>query len=119
MFVGDSITDFWLPGDDPLVPGRMHGRCVWDESFGGAVLQNLALNIGIPGDRTEHLLFRILPRAQGGLDQLDAAELAPEFFVLMVGINNSYAPERGWLPRLARPARTGPGVCAGSRALTS
>jgi len=71
----------------------MHGRRVWDESFGGAVPQNLALNIGISGDRTEHLLFRILPKAQGGLGQLDAPELAPEFFVLMVGINNSYAPE--------------------------
>lgn len=93
VFVGDSITDFWLLGDDPWIPGRMHGRRIWDESFGGAVPQNLALNIGISGDRTEHLLFRILPKAQGGLGQLDAPELAPEFFVLMIGINNSYAPE--------------------------
>jgi lysophospholipase L1-like esterase len=93
VFVGDSITDFWLLGDDPWIPGRVHGRRVWDESFGGAVPQNLALNIGISGDRTEHLLFRILPKAQGGLGQLDAPELSPEFFVLMVGINNSYAPE--------------------------
>jgi lysophospholipase L1-like esterase len=93
VFVGDSITDFWLLGDDPWIPGRMHGRPIWDESFGGAVPHNLALNIGISGDRTEHLLFRMLPKAQGGLGQLDAAALAPEFFVLMVGINNSYAPE--------------------------
>lgn len=93
VFVGDSITDFWLLGDDPWIPGRLHGRRIWDESFGGAVPQNLSLNIGISGDRTEHLLHRILPKSQGGLGQLDAAELAPEFFVLMVGINNSYAPE--------------------------
>jgi lysophospholipase L1-like esterase len=93
VFVGDSITDFWLLGDDPWIPGRMHGRRVWDESFGGTVPENLALNIGISGDRTEHLLFRILPKAQGGLGELDAAALAPEFFELMVGINNSYAPE--------------------------
>jgi lysophospholipase L1-like esterase len=93
VFVGDSITDFWLLGDDPWIPGRMHGRSVWDESFGGAVPRNRALNIGISGDRTEHLLFRILPKSQGGLGQLDAEALAPEFFVLMVGINNSYAPE--------------------------
>jgi hypothetical protein len=26
VFVGDSITDFWLLGDDPWIPGRMHGR---------------------------------------------------------------------------------------------
>ena len=93
VFVGDSITDFWLLGDDPWIPGRMHGRAVWVESFGGAVPQNRALNIGISGDRTEHLLFRILPKSQGGLGQLDAEALAPEFVVLMVGINNSYAPE--------------------------
>lgn len=93
VFVGDSITDFWLLGDDPWIPGRMHGRAVWDESFGGADPQNLALNIGISGDRTEHLLFRILPKSQGGLGQLDAEALRPEFFVLMVGINNSYASE--------------------------
>ncbi len=93
VFVGDSITDFWLLGDDPWIPGRMHGRSVWDESFGGAVPHNRALNIGISGDRTEHLLHRILPKAQGGLGQLDAEALVPEFFVLMVGINNSYAPE--------------------------
>ena len=93
VFVGDSITDFWLLGDDPWIPGRMHGRTIWNESFGGAVPENRALNIGISGDRTEHLLFRILPKSQGGLGQLDADALAPEFFVLMVGINNSYAAE--------------------------
>jgi lysophospholipase L1-like esterase len=93
VFVGDSITDFWLLGDDPWIPGRMHGRRIWDESFGDSTPENLALNIGISGDRTEHLLFRILPRAQGGLGQLDAEALAPEFLVLMMGINNSYAPE--------------------------
>ena len=55
--------------------------------------QNLALNIGISGDRTEHLLYRILPKSQGGLGQLDAEALAPDFFVLMVGINNACAAE--------------------------
>lgn len=93
VFVGDSITDFWLLADDPWIPGRMHGRRIWDESFGGAVSENFALNIGISGDRTEHLLFRILPKSQGGLGQLDSDDLTPEFFVLMVGINNSYAAE--------------------------
>lgn len=94
VFVGDSITDFWLLADDPWIPGRMHGRHIWDESFGGAVSENFALNIGISGDRTEHLLFRILPKSQGGLGQLDSDDLTPEFFVLMVGINNSYAAEQ-------------------------
>lgn len=93
LFVGDSITDFWLLGDDPWIPGRLHGRAIWDTAFGGTVPENLALNIGISGDRTEHLLHRILPKAQGGLGQLDNPALAPEFIVLMVGINNSYAAE--------------------------
>ncbi len=93
VFVGDSITDFWLLDDDPWIPGRIHGRRVWDESFGGVVKENRALNIAISGDRTEHLLYRILPKSQGGLGQLDAPALTPEFLVLMVGINNSYAPE--------------------------
>lgn len=93
VFVGDSITDFWLLGDDPWTPGRMHGRRIWDESFGGAIPANFALNIGISGDRTEHLLFRLLPKSQGGVGQLDSEDLKPEFFVLMVGINNSYAAE--------------------------
>ena len=93
VFVGDSITDFWLLDDDPWIPGRIHGRRVWDESFGGVVKENRALNIAISGDRTEHLLHRILPKSQGGLGQLDSPALAPEFLVLMVGINNSYAPE--------------------------
>jgi lysophospholipase L1-like esterase len=112
VFVGDSITDFWLLGDDPWIPGRMHGRSVWDESFGGAVPHNRALNIGISGDRTEHLLHRILPKAQGGLGQLDAEALVPEFFVLMVGINNSYAARsRRWLTACTK------GVLAVMRAL--
>jgi lysophospholipase L1-like esterase len=93
VFVGDSITDFWLLDDDPWIPGRIHGRRVWDESFGGAVKENRALNIAISGDRTEHLLHRILPKSQGGLGQLDTPALVPDFLVLMVGINNSYAPE--------------------------
>lgn len=93
VFVGDSITDFWLLGDDPWIPGRFHGRPIWDESFGGADPKNTALNIAISGDRTEHLLHRILPKARGGLGQLDSPALNPEFIVLMVGINNSYAAE--------------------------
>jgi lysophospholipase L1-like esterase len=93
VFVGDSITDLWLLADDPWIPGRMHGRRVWDESFEGAVPDNVALNIGIAGNRTKHLLLRILPKSLGCLDQLVAEALAPELFVLMVGINNSYPPK--------------------------
>ena len=40
------------------------------------------------------MLYRLQPKAEGGLGQLDAAELAPEFIVLMIGINNTWAPEQ-------------------------
>lgn len=93
VFVGDSITDFWLFDDNPWVSGQKYGRQVWNESFAGGTPQNLALNIGISGDRTEHLLHRIKPRAAGGLGHLDAVGLRPEFLVVMLGINNTWAAE--------------------------
>jgi lysophospholipase L1-like esterase len=93
VFVGDSITDFWLFDDDPWVSGRKFGRQVWNESFAGSPPQNLALNIGISGDRTEHILHRIQPREGGGLGHLDAPGLKPEFLVVMLGINNTWAAE--------------------------
>jgi lysophospholipase L1-like esterase len=92
-FIGDSITDFWLLGDSPGYPGQRHGRQLWDESFGGLAGENRALNLGISGDRTEHVLHRILPRNLGGLGELDAPELDPDFVVLMIGINNSWGSE--------------------------
>jgi lysophospholipase L1-like esterase len=93
VFVGDSITDFWLLDDNPWVSGQQYGRQVWNDSFAGSTPQNLALNIGISGDRTEHVLHRIQPRAAGGLGHLDAPALRPEFLVVMLGINNTWAAE--------------------------
>lgn len=93
VFVGDSITDFWLLDDNPWVSGQKYGRQVWNESFAGSNPLNLALNLGISGDRTEHVLHRIQPRAAGGLGHLDAPALQPEFLVVMLGINNTWAAE--------------------------
>ena len=93
LFLGDSITDFWMLGDNPWMPGKRCGRAVWDESFGAATPANRAINLGISGDRLEHVLFRLRPRAEGGLGQLDRADLSPEFVVLMIGINNSWDAE--------------------------
>lgn len=39
------------------------------------------------------MLYRILPKQAGGLGQLDAAGLDPDFVVLLIGINNSWMPE--------------------------
>lgn len=93
LFVGDSITDFWLFDDNPWVTGQKYGRKVWDESFGKTGSENYAFNIGISGDRIEHILYRILPKSAGGMGQLDAPQLNPDFLVVMLGINNSWAAE--------------------------
>jgi len=93
LFVGDSITDFWLLDDNPWMPEKKCGRRIWDESFQQPGSNNFALNIGVSGDRTEHLLYRLLPKAEGGMGQIDAPELNPELIVLMIGINNSWAAE--------------------------
>ena len=94
LFVGDSITDFWLLDDNPWVAGQKFGRKIWDQSFATPGTDNFAFNMGISGDRLEHILFRILPKSQGGLGQLDAPELNPEFIIVMLGINNSWAAEQ-------------------------
>jgi glycosidase/lysophospholipase L1-like esterase len=93
LFVGDSISDFWLLDDNPWVKGQKFGRQVWTESFGGSQPENHALNLGISGDRIEHVLKRLAPRAEGGDGQLDNPALNPEFFVLLIGINNTWAAE--------------------------
>lgn len=79
LFVGDSITDFWLFDDNPWVKGQKFGSKVWDESFTSPGSENYAFNIGISGDRSEHVLYRILPKSARGMGQLDAPELNPEF----------------------------------------
>lgn len=93
VFLGDSITDFWQLGDNPWVRGQRFGIDSWKPAFVEGLPENKALNMGISGDRTEHVLHRIWPKAEGGMGQLDAPELNPEFIVLMIGINNTWAQE--------------------------
>lgn len=93
LFLGDSITDFWTMGENPWFPGKQGGRVVWDETFGGSNPDYSGLNLGISGDRTEHVLHRIRPATEGGLGQLDRPDLDPDVIVLLIGINNSWAAE--------------------------
>ena len=67
VFLGDSITDGWRSG----------GKKVWDENF--APLH--ALNLGISGDRTQHVLWRI--------DHGEFDHVKPKVIVLMIGTNNT------------------------------
>ncbi len=66
VFVGDSITQGWEGA----------GKVAWDRAF--APLG--AINIGVSGDRTEHVLWRL---AEAPLTALD-----PKAIVVMIGTNN-------------------------------
>ena len=67
VFLGDSITDGWRGGN---------GKPIFEQYYG----KYNALNLGIGGDRTEHVLWRI---DHGELDGL-----MPKVVVLMIGTNN-------------------------------
>jgi lysophospholipase L1-like esterase len=66
VFIGDSITQSWEgPGAD-----------VWKASFA----PRGAVNLGVSGDRTEHVLWR--------LGQAPITRLEPKVVVLLIGTNN-------------------------------
>lgn len=66
-FIGDSITQGW--------EGR--GKNVWARYYG----DRKAINLGIGGDRTEHVIWRL---THGNL-----ANIKPKVAVLMIGTNNT------------------------------
>lgn len=67
LFIGDSITQGWEGA----------GRKVWEQRFA----PRNAVNLGIGGDRTQHVLWR--------LDNGNIAGIEPKLAVLMIGTNNS------------------------------
>jgi len=69
LFIGDSITEGW--------GSKGRGLDVWEANY--APLN--AYNIGIGGDRTENVLWRL---QNGGLDGIH-----PRLVVLLIGINNN------------------------------
>ena len=94
VFLGDSITHYWLQAENPWIENQRGGRAVWDEHFASPGSRNHAFNMGVTGDRTEHLLFRLLPKSSGGRGAFDHAALDPEYVFIMIGINNSWSAER-------------------------
>lgn len=67
IFIGDSITQGWEGA----------GKEVWEKYYGG----RNAVNLGIGGDRTQHVLWR--------LDHGNIDGISPKLAVLMIGTNNS------------------------------
>src|SRR5437764_1010741 len=70
LFVGDSITDGWRNF------GPRGGRDVFEQAYG----RYRPLNIGIGGDRTQHVLWR--------LDADEVEGISPKVAVVMIGTNN-------------------------------
>ena len=79
LFIGDSITHFWegtiYPTDSD--PHGTAGQAVWDEYYS----QRNAVNIGIGGDKIEHILWR--------LDHGNIGGISPKLIVLLAGTNNA------------------------------
>lgn len=74
IFLGDSITHGWEGA----------GREVWERFYA----PRRAVNFGISGDRTQHVLWRLQHGNLDGLAQPAEGE-APRLVVLMIGTNNS------------------------------
>jgi beta-glucosidase len=67
IFIGDSITQAWEGA----------GKEAWEKHFAA----RKAVNLGIGGDRTQHVLWR--------LDNGNIEGIKPKLAVLMIGTNNS------------------------------
>jgi len=67
IFIGDSITHGW--------EGK--GKAVWEKYY----TKRNAVNLGIGGDRTQHVLWR--------LDNGNIKNISPKVAVVMIGTNNS------------------------------
>ena len=67
LFIGDSITHGWEGG----------GKAVWEKFYA----KRNAVNLGIGGDQTQHVLWRL---ENGNLEGI-----SPKLAVLMIGTNNS------------------------------
>ena len=67
LFIGDSITKGWEDA----------GSAVWSEKYA----KRNAVNLGIGGDRTQHVLWR--------LDNGSIEGIKPKLAVIMIGTNNS------------------------------
>lgn len=74
LFIGDSITQGWEGA----------GKEVWDEFYA----KRSAMNLGIGGDRTQHVLWRLENGNIAGMAKPKSGA-APKAAVLMIGTNNS------------------------------
>ncbi|WP_207436303.1 GDSL-type esterase/lipase family protein [Sabulibacter ruber] len=81
VFVGNSITMQW----------KSHGYAIWEPYFNIVSSPYYALNLGVSGDRTQHVLYRLLPKSQSGMGNLDNAAIDPKVIVLEIGTNHLWS----------------------------
>ena len=72
IFIGDSITQGWEGA----------GKDVWHDHFA----KRGALNLGISGDRTQHVIWRL---ANGNLSNIKPSKTGKRVAVIMIGTNNT------------------------------
>ncbi|MBR2005330.1 MAG: hypothetical protein IJ991_14260 [Thermoguttaceae bacterium] len=72
LMVGDSITHGWEGA----------GADVWQKYYGDMK----AINLGIGGDQTQHVLWRI--------ENYDWSKVNPKLAVLLIGVNNTWSRDR-------------------------
>ena len=75
LFMGDSITRNWLNGN--LWSGVYAGINIWNNYY----TNRIGYNIGISGEKIEHLLWRVM-------NGVFANNINPKVAVLMMGTNN-------------------------------
>ena len=66
LMIGDSITHGW----------EGSGKAVWDKYYGN----KKAINLGIGGDCTQHVIWR--------LEHYDFSKVNPKLAVILIGVNN-------------------------------
>lgn len=93
VFVGDSITDYWRIGENPWYSGERNGLAIWDRYFATPGTEYYAINLGVTGDRTQHVLHRLADRSDGGLPQLGNRAIQPSYIFLLIGINNTWSTD--------------------------
>ncbi len=72
LMIGDSITHGWEGA----------GAVVWEKYYG----DKKAINLGIGGDQTQNVLWR--------LENYDFSAVAPKAAVLLIGVNNTWSNDR-------------------------
>lgn len=77
LFVGDSITDFWQTSETSNRPQGGGGKEVWEKFYGS----RKAMNAGIGGDLTQHVLWRL---DNGNIDNIH-----PKLTIVLIGTNNT------------------------------